>query len=203
MYKLTKSITAESFWKDFCKALEENGNAIQNIWNNKSVFTEFIIKEIFNSILNKNYGYKDEHQYEYLKIDLVGWKDLDKSKLGAIPKYFEPYFWAFDVAIEHENDKGKWMDEVIKLSYINCPLRIVVGYAPRNMQAEYLSYVSNALQILNKTYDSIRAGQYFMIILGDSGLDGKDVSVDSYTPYLYNIDQKCFNNKKADWMQKE
>ncbi|MBQ9785489.1 MAG: hypothetical protein IJW29_08305 [Clostridia bacterium] len=203
MYKLTKAITAESFWKDFCKALEENGNEIQNVWNNKSAFTEFIIKKIFNSILNKNYGYKNEHQYEYLKIDLVGWKDLDKSELGAIPKNFESYFWAFDVAIEHENDKEKWMDEVIKLSYINCPLRIVIGYAPKDMQEEYLSYVSKALQILNEKYQSIREGQKFMIILGDSGLDGKDVSIENYTPYLYNLDQKCFKNKKADWMQKE
>ena len=198
----TNKITAEYFWNNFQKKINEHIKDVQKKWNNQSEFTELILKEISNKVLEKA-KYEKKHQYEYLKIDLIGWKDLDKSELGAIPKNFESYFWAFDVAIEHENDKEKWMDEVIKLSYINCPLRIVIGYAPRNMQEEYLSYVSKALQFLNEKYQSIRKSQEFMIILGDSGLDGKDVSVDSYTPYLYNIDQKCFNNKKADWMQKE
>ena len=88
MYKITKEITAKSFWKNFCEALEGNVNAIQNVWNNKSAFTEFIIKNVFNSILHDKYEYEDKHQYEYLKIDLIGWKELDKSELGAIPKNF-------------------------------------------------------------------------------------------------------------------
>ena len=96
------------------------------------------------------------------------------------------------------------MDEVIKLSYINCPLRIVIGYAPRNMQEEYLSYVSKALQILNREYQSIRESQEFMIILGDSGLDGKDVSIENYTPYVYDCDcnEQCFKEGKVYWAQR-
>ena len=201
MDETNNKITAESFWNTFQKKINEQIKDVQRKWNSQSKFTKLILKKISSKILEEA-EYEKEHQYEYLKIDLIGWKNLNDN-LGNLPENFNRHFWAFDVAIEHENNSMDWMDEVVKLSYINCPLRIVVGYAPKEDRERYLTYVGNALGILNETYQCIRKGQDFMLILGDSGLDGKDVSVDSYTPYLYNIDQKCFNNKKADWMQKE
>ena len=198
-------ITAESFWNTFQKKINDQIKDVQRKWNSQSEFTKLILKKISNKILEEA-EYEKEHQYEYLKIDLIGWKNLNDN-LGNLPENFNRHFWAFDVAIEHENDKTDWMDEVIKLSYINCPLRIVIGYAPKENRDSYLIYVSNALNILNKRYRSIRKEQEFMLILGDSDLEGKDVSADTYTPYLYDCnalyDSNAFIDKKNDWMQKE
>lgn len=194
-------MSAESFWNTFRKKINEQIKDVQEKWNNQSEFTELILKEISNGVLAEA-KYEEKNQYEYLRIDLIGWNELNND-LGNIPKDFNRHFWAFDVAIEHENNPMDWMDEVIKLSYINCPLRIVVGYAPTTNRNAYLEYVANALQILNSRYQCIRKGQQFMLILGDSGLQGKDVSVENYTPYLYDLDKKCFINKQNDWLKKE
>ena len=200
-----KKITAESFWNNFQHKVNEHIRDIHKKWKTRSEFTDLILKEISNKVL-EDVEYEKKHQYEYLKIDLIGWNALDNN-LGVQPDNFNRHLWAFDVAIEHENDKTDWMDEVIKLSYINCPLRIVIGYAPKENRDSYLIYVSNALNILNKRYRSIRKEQEFMLILGDSDVEGKDVSADTYTPYLYDCnalyDSNAFIDKKNDWMQKE
>ena len=195
----TNKITAENFWNNFQKKINEQIKDVQKKWNNQSEFTELILKEISNKVLEKA-KYEKKHQYEYLKIDLIGWNTLDND-LGTRPENFNRHFWAFDVAIEHENNPMDWMDEVVKLSYINCPLRIVVGYAPKEDRERYLTYVGNALGILNETYQCIREGQDFMLILGDSGLDGKEVSIENYTPYMYDRGEKCFKYGPDYWSQ--
>lgn len=72
-----------------------------------------------------------ETSNEYYRIDLIGYRKgtindsfVQRGKeLGLIP-----YCWGFDYAIEHENARGKWIDEAIKLAYINCPMRVIIGY---------------------------------------------------------------------------
>ena len=196
MDEFTNKITAESFWNTFQQKVNEQIKDVQDKWNNQSEFTDLILKKISNGVLAEA-KYEDKNQYEYLRIDLIGWKKLNDN-FGNLPENFNRHFWAFDVAIEHENNPMDWMDEVIKLSYINCPLRIVIGYSPKMKRDNYLDYVSKAMRILNERYQCVREGQDFMLILGDSGIESADVSVENYTPYLYDL-EKGFVDKKKAW----
>ncbi len=79
------------------------------------------------------------HQNEYFRIDVIGWvghaeemeNDPDYEKVDL-----NPHFWDLKVAIEHENSKADWSDEVFKLIHIKCPLKVIIGYSPWNQRDE-------------------------------------------------------------------
>ena len=195
---INNEITAESFWRAFYREVNTQIEEIKAKWENQTDFTKFILKGICDSVLQKM---NCKRQYEYFRIDLIGWTESDYD-FGKCPKGFKRHFWDFNVAIEHENNREDWLDEVVKLSYINCPLRIVIGYAPTENRQAYLDYASEALRLLNKRYQSIREDQEFLLILGDSYLPGETVSAINYTPYLYLYDRDSglFKNQNNNWM---
>ena len=195
-----EKITAKRFWRGFCHEVNAQISEVQAKWENQPDFTEFILKEICDSVLQKM---NCERQYEYFRIDLIGWNSLKDDKLGDPPKGLKKHFWELNVAIEHENNRTDWLDEIVKLSYINCPLRIVIGYAPTKNRQDYLDYAAKSLGLLNKRYQSVRKDQEFMLILGDSYLPGEAVSTINYTPYLYDPSEKIFINKNNDWIVME
>lgn len=70
-----------------------------------------------------------EYQNEYFRIDTVGWRtkyqiiESESKELGLVP-----HLWDLKVAVEHENSKSDWLDEVVKLTHIRCPLKVVIAY---------------------------------------------------------------------------
>ena len=100
---------------------------------------------------------------EYYKIDMIGWtqhkteieSDCEKSNL-------KPYCWNLKVAVEHENDSSEWLDEVCKLSFIKCPLRVVIGYGNENFDKK----IEIVKDILTKNDAFSDDKQEFLIILG-------------------------------------
>ena len=160
--------------------------AISEYIHTKS-FTEFIIAQI-----NKIIESKGLHpQNEYFRIDSMGyksrWKELSKRN------DFNPHLWDLEIAVEHENDSKDWLDEVIKLAHICCPLRVVIGYVPctkRNKDITLLDYAAKALKKLD-CFDNVLKGE-FLIILGNCATQGKIENYFNYKAYVFDTNELQF-----------
>ena len=158
-----------------------------NCYNCNTTFTTFIIGRI-NEII-ESMGYSSQN--EYLRIDAIGYtkKENLESRAGL-----NVHLWDLQIAVEHENDSKDWLDEVVKLSHICCPLRVVIGYAPaesRNKDGERLEYASNILRQL-RCKDNLKHGE-FMVILGNSGVKMQD-DYFNYKAYVLNSETFIFEH---------
>ena len=178
---------AQEFWESFSNQIQTNQIELEEKWDSHSnekgketPFTKKIKEVIANAIKYRKPSDEFIVQPEYYNIDLTEWeqkKGKPKEKLfveNGLEGYgFEKYAWNFDIAVEHENDKNLWMDEVIKLAYIFCYLRVVIGYFPYieeadkkiEMQQKYLDAISETIKTL-KCRENMKHGG-FMVILGD------------------------------------
>ena len=193
-------MTATEFWTEFRRLFADDSNALtaaRNFWKNRDNFTKFIMPHI--ATILSSYGYADKNQYEYYKIDVIGWKDCKSAlaKLQTPDTYkLKKHFWHLGVAIEHENDQSDWTDELVKLLYINCPLRIVIGYYPETLSSEDLvktiDYASDIVSLANETNAFIQPEQEFMLILGKNHDNETDLCANSYSAFTYNVNKKSF-----------
>lgn len=199
-------MTAQNFWKSFKQQIEEHRNSLSNAWSARSKkgegenpFTKEI-KQVITQAINQAKGVVGVNTYhtqkEYYRIDLIGWeqkKDTGHYEIdNALGYQLNKHAWNFDIAVEHENDERDWSDEVVKLAYIFCELRVVIGYFPYmknenekwELQQKHLNAVVQTIEQLN-CYGNMNHGQ-FMVILGDVGGKKEDNFKELiYTPYLY------------------
>ncbi|MEG0017017.1 MAG: hypothetical protein RR747_10655, partial [Gordonibacter sp.] len=120
---------AKVFFEAFLQELDKQKDACIRDYNDGRAFTKAIIllvKDVLKPKGSEGIGLS----CEYYRIDVTSWKDRAAEIRHDAPKNFTPYFWDLEVAVEHENYDRHWMDEVIKLAHINCPLRVVIGYLP-------------------------------------------------------------------------
>lgn len=167
------------------KVLENEREFIEKYENHRKLFTSYFFLKLEEFMTmkcdyeiaesGKNKKRQQYIQREYYKIDLVGWTQRNPITTN----HMNFYDWKLDFALEHENDWKEWVDEVIKLLYIRCPLRVVIGYSNR-IDKENLRYdLSNDKKHLNQL-EAILNGLYqdgvhfmeqndeFGIILGNS-----------------------------------
>ena len=177
---------SKCFFDEFAKIFQEGSlkrtEAIEKYIDN-TAFTAFVIDEINGIIQKMNY----QPQNEYFRIDSSGytkrWEELEKIS------GLNPHLWDLNIAVEHENDAKDWLDEVIKLAHVCCPLRVVIGYVPmekRSKEQILLDYAANALKQL-KCADNITNGE-FMIILGNSNTKGNVENYFNYQAYVLNAE---------------
>ena len=99
------------------------------------------------------------------------------------------HFWYLGVAVEHENDQTDWTDELVKLLYINCPLRVVIGYYPEELSKENLNEITRYAAILidsaNANQALVTEKQQYLLILGKNHSNPDNLNKNSYTPYIY------------------
>ena len=193
-------MTAQEFWEEFSGLFTDNSATLaiaRKFWNNRDNFTKFIMPHI--ATILSSHGYAENNQYEYYKIDVIGWKDRkeDLSKLQKPDTYkLKNHFWDLGVAVEHENDQTDWTDELVKLLYINCPLRVVIGYYPETLSsedlAETIKYASGIVSLANETNAFIRPEQEFMLILGKNHDFETDLCAHTYSAFKYKVDKKAF-----------
>lgn len=152
---------------------------------NSKTFTDFIIFQI-----NKIIEAQGLHpQNEYFRIDSMGykarWQELPEIKI------LNRHLWDLEIAVEHENNSKDWLDEVIKLAHICCPLRVVIGYVPCNERDKdmiLLNYTAEALKELNCA-DNVLNGE-FLIILGNCKTNKNPEKYFNYKAYV--LDAKNF-----------
>lgn len=180
-------MTAQEFLKDFQQIFMEQKEKAEVAYCSNKKFTVFIIDEIEKIIQKHNY----EIQKEYFRIDAIGWTpkaDLIEDTEGV---HLSHHLWDMEIAVEHENDQRDWMDEVVKLAHIMCPLRVVIGYLPwkrRNETPEFdilnLDHVVKELKKL-KCFENMLNGE-FLVILGNCNTYENPNYYFGYKGYLFN-----------------
>lgn len=157
-------------------------------------FTDFITRRINEIIRSKDYT----AQNEYYRIDAMGYR----SRRSELPKsdLLSAHLWDLEITVEHENSSKDWLDEVIKLAHICCPLRVVIGYVPAQQRPggdmERLDYVSSALKRL-KCAENLKNGE-FMVILGNSGTKNREECFFHYRAYILNAQTLRFEPLEGD-----
>lgn len=180
---------ARTFLQRFQNIFEDKRSKAEKTYYNNTVFTAFITAEI-NSILSEG---NHKKQNEYFRIDAIRWSGRADNMTDTPGVRLKKHLWDLEVAVEHENDPLDWMDEVVKLSHIACPLRVVIGYMPwdkRNEDQRYLDHVSKWLkELLCK--DNVQRGE-FLIILGNCNTKGVKERYFGYKGYLFNSEHFRF-----------
>lgn len=196
---MENKITLKEFYKEFKSKVEKNDikaelvNRYHNQHNNgqkQKGYSKYIFENVIYKIL-KEKGYapyargekKDNcYQPEYYNIDCPGWSKINTEDCEKVEK-FSCYCWSLDFAIEHENKYKEWMDEVIKLLFINCPLRIVIGYNNREIHKDrsdelQLNLVMKSIKKIIDKYEGTRTfiskNDEFGIILGEGNTNVND-----------------------------
>ena len=111
------------------KHLDQVGWTYKKIYREcESAFTELVNKGIVDRIIESEDGLIPQH--EYLRIDSIGYKHryTEISEEEAREVGLNRHFGELAIAVEHENSKHDWMDEVIKLLHVRCPLKVVISY---------------------------------------------------------------------------
>ena len=177
-------MTAQEFWIKFKEIFIKNKDAAIKFWASSKEYTTFILGKIASFLKEQEF----ETSKEYYRIDLTGWKQLKGDRYKLLKdKDFENYLWDLEVAVEHENNDKSWMDEVVKLMHINCPLRIVIGYLPLEENKQIYISALNAEIKKVKTYDNMKNGE-FLLIIGDSKCKNDKEKFCHYTPYIFKDD---------------
>lgn len=203
-------MNAQEFWNSFRQAVMtegENRTRLMNDWTTSRAFTA-TMTEIVTNIIKENYP-KNEIavQPEYLRIDIPAWRknkgNNDTARCVKEETAFQIYDWNLEIAVEHENDYRLWMDEVVKLAHISCPLRVVIGYVRAEKDSRQISRgktgkkqqaildaVTDVLLQDVRAWQNMPEGNEFLIILGDANVRENDRC--HYTPYLYRHAKKRF-----------
>lgn len=183
------------FFNEFCCIFapgSELRNKAVSCYDNNPAFTNCVVERI-NAIIEKlDYNY----QNEYFRIDASGWRPRWTELQENIerPKKFNAHLWDLMIAVEHENDPKDWLDEIVKLAHICCPLRVVIGYLSVK-QAEkydtfkeydmlYLDYAAKALTKLG-CYYNLQHGE-FMVVLGNSDTGRNPEKYFNYRAYVFD-----------------
>lgn len=210
---MENKITLKEFYKEFKSEVEKSDieaeivNRYHNRYNENQKqkgYSQYIFENLIYKVL-KEKGYrpyvrgekKDKcYQPEYYKIDCPGWSKIKTEDSDKVEK-FSCYCWSLDFAIEHENNYEEWMDEVIKLLFINCPLRIVIGYNNRKIHTErsdelQLNSVMKSIKKIIDKYEGTRTfiseNDEFGIILGEGYTNENDNNIiPGFRYYQVNI----------------
>ncbi|HAB00085.1 MAG TPA: hypothetical protein DCE08_00885 [Ruminococcaceae bacterium] len=189
-YKKFKTETTEE------KQNEDGRSYFEIYQTDEPAFTNLVNKKIIHKIIKES-GL--EVQHEYFRIDSVGWfgkyQTLDRKQSEEVG--MNRHLWDLKIAVEHENNKKDWLDEVIKLVHVKCPLKVVIGYNYCDCRGEAeekkLQYVSGCMQQVDAFY--LGENEEYLIILGNGApkdkTNGGYKSFD-YRAYLYSREKKRF-----------
>lgn len=192
--KLNAETFSEKFEELLNKTLSEKGqDALANIYKSNTEWTKLMLgdkhkrdipgaltnsesKGILSQVL-KEIDSNIKTEKEYYRIDLIGWKEnackstlKDHIKESAAEKMVSS-LWNLEVAVEHENNENLWYDEVCKLAYVRCPLRVVISYKKNTSEESTKKKIEFAKYILNETNAFTNETEEFLIILGSSPTD--------------------------------
>ncbi len=210
---------ANEFYREFTDRAKENniilkGQAVSypealgktyfEVYRNmERVYTELVNKNIVHSIIQDAYtDDKTEHlvaQHEYFRIDTIGYQHryMEIPKNEAEKVALNRHFWDLKIAVEHENSKRDWMDEVAKLVHIRCPLKVVITYnhcdEREGKELEKLSYIAKWMRRI-AAFDR-DADEEYLIIIGNGAPRRRSsggYSCFNYRGYLYQYHTASF-----------
>lgn len=185
--------TAADFLAKFCERVTEDKYG--DIYKyDLPRFTAAVTEEIRQMIEGAGLA----AQKEYFRIDVVGWQSRweDVAAEAAVVG-LNPHLWDLKIAVEHENDRADWTDELIKLLHIRCPLKVVIGYnhcdCREDLERDKLACAAGWMQLV-EAFDGAAREEY-LIILGNCAPRGRDVpgyERFDYRGYLWDRGQREF-----------
>lgn len=184
-------MNAKEFFNEFTKRVYSIPKIIKKYWKTDySEFTQVIMTNVIDQIIISEY----KLSHEYFRIDASGWVsrsdeiEEEAKNLGLIP-----HKWDLKIAVEHENNRRDWTDEVTKLLHIRCPLKVVIGYNDScHRDNDLQSDIKKVFQVKEwmqsiEAFDQMPGNEEFLIILGNAvsqpQTDEPDKSID-YRAYL-------------------
>lgn len=190
-------LSAKNFYNVFTKRINANElmeERLKMYKENEPEWTIYITK-LLSKIVTEDFGL--EVQQEKFRVDVIGYKPRYLEIKDESSKYsLKPHLWELKMAIEHENNKKDWTDEVIKLAQLRSDLKVVIGYNNYNLRDEDEKNLNFVADCLNKLQCFRESRDEFLIILGN-GINTKSKKSDypdfGYCGYLYNQDIMCFN----------
>ena len=190
---------AKDFFDQFIEQIECKLATATKSYLDFKEFTSFVISTI-SEILDNN---DEKFDRGYYRADVFSWIDLKDMLPKQIkkqkPKGLKEYCWIPATVVEHENTYSRWLDEVVKLAYINVPLKVVIGYLPVNEpHNEYIEYVSQIYSFLAERVP-FKDDNEFLIMIGNAKTtDEKEYF--QYQPYLYDQETKKFQ-LQSTWIK--
>ncbi|MBR4541897.1 MAG: hypothetical protein IKO54_07070 [Lachnospiraceae bacterium] len=191
-------IDAKWFFSEFIKVVTED-KYLDIYRNEEPTFTKIVTTEI-NSIIKK-VGITPQN--EYYRIDIVGWQSrYEEVKKEAEEVGLKPHLWDLEIVVEHENNKMDWTDELIKLAYVRCPLKIIICYnycdcrdddSFHRSDKSKLKFVVNGLNKLKRCY--LEENEELLIIMGNAApyKGAETYKKFDYRGYLLKHNDRCFS----------
>lgn len=169
-----------------------------DIYRNNGKFTDAVMP-LLNELITEA-GYIAQN--EYFRIDAIGYTTRYKEMKEAALKEnirLSAHLWDLEIAIEHENSKKDWTDEIMKLIHIKCPLKVVIGYSPCNMRGDEeqkkLDFVAKWMP-KERAFDIGTGQEKYLVILGNAKaykVKNRDYDSFGYKAYLYTGPPKNLN----------
>lgn len=119
---------------------------------NLNRFKSFNHDSFIDKALIKTFDLKEcKFANEYYHIDNLIYEDVNEGYESADKNKYKinKHRWRLLATVEHENNKKDWTDELVKLMYINCDFRCVIGYG------DFYSEYANQKNIANEIFDEI------------------------------------------------
>ena len=201
-YFMENSLNAVAFYKKFLLSFKEDRSFIDgsgrartymDIYRCDEKQFTYIANKILIEEIIESFGLTVQH--EYFRIDTVGYlgRYLELDKAEAKKLGMKRHLWDLKIVVEHENNKADWLDELIKLIHIKCPLKVVIGYnycdRRENGESGKLRYAAECMNKI-EAFNAFDPEEYLLIIgSGEPKERGKPMyqSFD-YRGYLYNPD---------------
>jgi len=193
-------MNAREFYEIFIQKTSQdvliNNKTLFDVYKSSKEYTP-VIMGIINEIIAEA-GYNPQN--EYYRIDAIGWTShSDDMKEEATTKdiRLNPHLWDLKIAVEHENSKTDWTDEIIKLIHIKCKLKVVIGYnyfderGPK--EQEKLDFIAKWMKEIEAFTEYPR--EEYLIILGNGAnrFSSNSTYTDmDYKGYIYNWDTNRF-----------
>lgn len=163
--------------------------------NNELAYTELVNKYIVHKII-KDAGMTAQH--EYFRIDTVGWVTRYQEMEDEAHKLdLSAHLWDLKIAVEHENSKHDWTDEVIKLIHVKCPLKVVISYnycdERDTTEWEKLNFIAHWMQEVKAFAKG--GDEEYLLIFGNcfNPKTKADYDTFDYRGYLYNRQTQRFD----------
>ncbi len=197
---MKQSITAKEFFDKFIKSCDKN--IAPNVYKNSTEYTYQVTQNICEILKDEGIRYN----CEYYRIDVYGWDSVFGEEVSALSELTKKqrlgfHCWTPAIAIEHENNWAEWTDELVKLAYIRCPLKVIIAYNHTAETATHEREDRGLLEVAEKTLQKCAYYQDdkddYLLIFGTSGKNAAYYSLNTdnkyeYRGYLYNREKEKF-----------
>ena len=177
--------TGNYFYNEFIKKVNEQIVDIET-YKKGAQFTP-IVTNIIKDII-RNMGFTPSK--EYFRIDVTGWLDR-KDDIKGDDKGLNHHLWDLKIAVEHENKRDDWTDELIKLVHIRCPIKIIIGYNSYDNRND-MEKLEVAAEWMKMTEAFCHSKEEYVVIIGNDKGKDKNYTSFEYRGYSYNYEMGKF-----------